>query len=65
MLLPWESVLNCKQNNAVVAEVPFFEAKAKYLQLLKTKEDVISWTALITGPFFDWVSEDDSNMKRD
>ncbi|KAI6760394.1 hypothetical protein HG530_009254 [Fusarium avenaceum] len=41
-------------NSAVVAAVPFFEAKKKYLDYLKTKEDVISWTALITGPFFDW-----------
>ncbi|KAM0272197.1 hypothetical protein ACHAQH_008820 [Verticillium albo-atrum] len=41
-------------NAAVIAAVPFFEAKKKYLDLLRSKEDVISWTALITGPFFDW-----------
>ncbi|KAM0328649.1 hypothetical protein ACHAQA_005061 [Verticillium albo-atrum] len=41
-------------NEAVIAAVPFFEAKKKYLDLLRSKEDVISWTALFTGPFFDW-----------
>ncbi|KAH7389119.1 isoflavone reductase [Cadophora sp. MPI-SDFR-AT-0126] len=41
-------------NPAVIAAVPFFEAKQKYLEYLKTKQDMITWTALITGPFFDW-----------
>ncbi|KAJ9139081.1 NAD(P)-binding protein [Pleurostoma richardsiae] len=41
-------------NPAVLAAVPFFEAKKKYLEYLKSKEDVISWTAVFTGPFFDW-----------
>ncbi|KAL3421129.1 isoflavone reductase [Phlyctema vagabunda] len=41
-------------NPAVIAAVPFFEAKMRYLDYLRSKEDVISWTGLITGPFFDW-----------
>ncbi|KAN0114453.1 NAD(P)-binding protein [Hyaloscypha variabilis] len=41
-------------NPAVIAAVPFFEGKKKYLDYLKSKEDVISWTGLVTGPFFDW-----------
>ncbi|QKD57291.2 uncharacterized protein FOBCDRAFT_204257 [Fusarium oxysporum Fo47] len=41
-------------NPAVVAAVPFFEAKKKYLDFLRTKENILSWTALITGPLFDW-----------
>ncbi|KAF4481666.1 isoflavone reductase family [Fusarium agapanthi] len=32
-----------------------FEAKKKYLDYPKSREDAISWTGLITGPFFDWV----------
>jgi hypothetical protein len=44
------------QSEKVLAAVPFFKVKKDYLDLLKTKEDVISWTALFTGPFFDWVS---------
>ncbi|KAL6710739.1 hypothetical protein ACN47E_007796 [Coniothyrium glycines] len=34
--------------------VPAFEAKKGTVDYLKTKEDVISWTSIITGPFFDW-----------
>ncbi|KAM5341933.1 hypothetical protein ACJ41O_014964 [Fusarium nematophilum] len=41
-------------NDAVIAAVPFFEGKKKYLEYLKSKQDAISWTGLITGPFFDW-----------
>ncbi|KAJ4142989.1 hypothetical protein NW765_000127 [Fusarium oxysporum] len=41
-------------NPDVIAAVPFFEAKKKYLDYLKSREDAISWTGLITGPFFDW-----------
>ncbi|CAJ0548452.1 Ff.00g020650.m01.CDS01 [Fusarium sp. VM40] len=41
-------------NPAVVAAVPFFEAKKKYIDYLKTKEDFISWTSLVSGPLFDW-----------
>ncbi|GJC88757.1 hypothetical protein ColLi_11595 [Colletotrichum liriopes] len=40
-------------NEAVTAGIPFLEAKTKYLEHLKAKEGVISWTALFTGPFFD------------
>ncbi|UPL00347.1 hypothetical protein LCI18_011281 [Fusarium solani-melongenae] len=42
------------RSEKVLAAVPFFKVKKDYLDLLKTKEDVISWTALFTGPFFDW-----------
>jgi uncharacterized protein YbjT (DUF2867 family) len=34
--------------------VPFFEAKYGTVNYLKSKESDISWTALITGVFFDW-----------
>ncbi|KAK9371947.1 uncharacterized protein V1513DRAFT_286130 [Lipomyces chichibuensis] len=42
-------------NPAVISAVPFFEGKKKFLDYLSTKEDVLSWTAVITGPFFDWA----------
>lgn len=38
----------------VRAIVPVFEAKKGAVDYLKSKEDVIEWTSLITGPFFDW-----------
>ncbi|KAH9216247.1 isoflavone reductase, partial [Leptodontidium sp. 2 PMI_412] len=41
-------------NPAIVAAVPFFETKQKSLEFLKSKQDAITWTAVITGPFFDW-----------
>ncbi|KAH8714705.1 isoflavone reductase [Ilyonectria robusta] len=41
-------------SDAVIAVVPFFEGKKKYLEYLKSQESSISWTALFTGPFFDW-----------
>ncbi|KAH6952438.1 hypothetical protein BKA56DRAFT_505108, partial [Ilyonectria sp. MPI-CAGE-AT-0026] len=37
-----------------IQAVPFFEGKKKCLDYLKTEENVISWTAIITGPSFDW-----------
>jgi len=37
--------------------VPIFNGKKQVVDYLKSKEsDTFSWTALITGPFFDWVS---------
>ncbi|KAM0145526.1 hypothetical protein ACHAPG_011579 [Botrytis cinerea] len=42
-------------NPDMIAAVPLFEGKKRHLELLASKEDVISWTALITGPFFDWT----------
>ncbi|KAH6697516.1 isoflavone reductase [Plectosphaerella plurivora] len=41
-------------NEAVLAAVPFFQAKKDALDWLKSKEDQMAWTALFTGPFFDW-----------
>ncbi|KAL6404538.1 isoflavone reductase [Ilyonectria robusta] len=38
----------------VITAIPFLEDKKKNLEYLKAKEEVISWTALFTGPFFDW-----------
>lgn len=35
--------------------VPFFKAKSDTLEYLKSKEKEISWTAVATGPFFDWI----------
>lgn len=34
--------------------VPMFEAKFGTVNYLKSKESEISWTSLVTGPFFDW-----------
>ncbi|KAF5004110.1 hypothetical protein FDECE_9383 [Fusarium decemcellulare] len=41
-------------SDEVIAAVPFFGAKRKQLDYLRTKQDIMSWTALITGPLFDW-----------
>ncbi|KAK2613271.1 hypothetical protein N8I77_000193 [Diaporthe amygdali] len=38
----------------VIAVVPFFQPKKAQLDWLASQEDRISWTAIITGPFFDW-----------
>lgn len=38
----------------VVKLVPFLGGKRQVVEYLQTKESSISWTALITGPFFDW-----------
>lgn len=38
--------------------MPFFAPKKAQLDWLKTQEDRISWTAIITGPFFDRVSSE-------
>jgi hypothetical protein len=35
--------------------VPIFDAKFGTVNYLKGKEGEISWTAIITGPFFDWA----------
>lgn len=34
--------------------VPIFNAKLETIKYLKTKEKEISWTSIVTGPFFDW-----------
>ncbi|KAG9185360.1 hypothetical protein G6011_07904 [Alternaria panax] len=34
--------------------LPVFEAKFGIINYLKSKEKEISWTSIITGPFFDW-----------
>ncbi|KAJ4994313.1 isoflavone reductase family protein [Stagonosporopsis vannaccii] len=36
------------------AVVPVFEAKIGTVNYLKSKGDSITWTSIITGPFFDW-----------
>lgn len=41
-------------NSEVRAVVPVFEAKFGTVNYLKSKEDSISWTSVVTGPFFDW-----------
>jgi uncharacterized protein YbjT (DUF2867 family) len=47
-------------NSDVRAIVPIFNGKKQVVDYLKGKEsDTFSWTALITGPFFDWVSSFD------
>lgn len=47
----------------MIAVVPFFEGKKKYLDYLKSQESSISWTALFTGPFFDWVSTKTASIR--
>lgn len=44
------------QNEQLLKLVPVFNAKKSTVDYLKSKEDVISWTGVITGAFFDWVS---------
>ena len=41
-------------NPKIRAVVPAFEAKFGTVNYLKSKEDAISWTSVVTGPFFDW-----------
>jgi hypothetical protein len=41
-------------NPELVKVVPIFGGKANVAEYLKKKENVISWTNVITGPFFDW-----------
>ncbi|KAK7702216.1 hypothetical protein SLS64_009794 [Diaporthe eres] len=43
-----------QKSEDVIAAVPFFAPKKAQLDWLKTQEDRISWTGIITGPFFDW-----------
>ncbi|KZM18726.1 uncharacterized protein EKO05_0006568 [Ascochyta rabiei] len=45
---------NDTENTKAQAIVPMFKAKVAILDYLKSKEDAISWTAVATGPFFDW-----------
>lgn len=47
---------NFPKSGDVIAAVPFFQPKKAQLDWLATQKDRISWTAIITGPFFDWVS---------
>ncbi|KAF2116826.1 isoflavone reductase family protein-like protein CipA [Lophiotrema nucula] len=41
-------------NPKVVEIVPIFKGKLGAVDYLKKKESEISWTSVITGPFFDW-----------
>ncbi|KAF9876689.1 hypothetical protein CkaCkLH20_06097 [Colletotrichum karsti] len=41
-------------SDLVIQAVPFFQPKKDQLDWLATQEDRISWTGIITGPFFDW-----------
>ncbi|CAN9178072.1 unnamed protein product [Alternaria alternata] len=36
------------------AIVPMYESKVETVNYLKSKESEISWTSIVTGPFFDW-----------
>ena len=47
-------------DDAVRAAVPTFDSKKKIIDYLKTKEDKISWTAVINGAFFDLVRDPNS-----
>jgi hypothetical protein len=42
------------QDARVLAQVPIFQDKVDTVKYLKTKEDAISWSSVITSPFFDW-----------
>jgi hypothetical protein len=39
----------------LIAAVPISAAKASTVDYLKSKESELSWTSIITGPFFDWA----------
>jgi uncharacterized protein YbjT (DUF2867 family) len=41
-------------NPEVLSKVPVFKAKVGAVEYLKSKEDQISWSSIITGAFFDW-----------
>jgi hypothetical protein len=51
--------------NPTVREiVPVFNGKKQVVDYLKTKESAtFSWTAFITGPFFDWVCTHLSHLR--
>ncbi|KAF2453422.1 isoflavone reductase family protein [Lineolata rhizophorae] len=38
----------------VVEVVPIFAGKTSKIDYLRSREDKLSWTAIITGPFLDW-----------
>jgi uncharacterized protein YbjT (DUF2867 family) len=38
----------------VIAAVPISAAKAGTVAYLKSKESQLTWTSIVTGPFFDW-----------
>ncbi|KAL7942781.1 hypothetical protein V8C42DRAFT_330358 [Trichoderma barbatum] len=38
----------------VIEIVPFLGVKPQIIEYLRSIEDKITWTAIITGPFFDW-----------
>lgn len=40
----------------IVDLMPYFKPKRDLIEYLKTKEDGITWTALIPNPFFDEVN---------
>ncbi|KAF2258724.1 isoflavone reductase family protein-like protein CipA [Lojkania enalia] len=42
------------EDKRVIAAVPIFKGKVAVIDYLKSKESEISWTSVITGPFFDW-----------
>lgn len=55
--LPAEFGVN--KENPKVASLPLFADKRKVMAYLKRKEsDQFSWTAIATGPFFDWCGPD-------
>ncbi|KAF4545189.1 NmrA-like family protein [Lasiodiplodia theobromae] len=41
-------------NPEVVSQVPFVVGKKQVVDYLRSREDAISWTAVLTGIFFDW-----------
>ncbi|KAK8216119.1 hypothetical protein IWZ01DRAFT_566003 [Phyllosticta capitalensis] len=49
------SEFGCNTSDPKVVEtVPILAPKRQTVEYLSTKQGSISWTALITGPFFDW-----------
>lgn len=51
-------------DDKVVSLMPYFQQKRDLIEHLKTKEDSISWTALIPNPFFDEVIHDIVGARR-
>jgi uncharacterized protein YbjT (DUF2867 family) len=44
--------------------LPLFNTKKEVVDYLKSKEDHITWSGLITGAFFDWVSSKQESYYR-
>ncbi len=51
--LPGEFGIDTSKRTTVEI-VPFLKVKPEVVSYLRSVEDKITWTSIITGPFFDW-----------